>query len=154
MPFKQLNLTKIFGNFRAVDNISFKVSQGEIFGLLGHNGAGKTTTMKILCMLSFLGLGISATSIAKEQEAAQFILGFLQFPMIFLSGVLFPVEQMPVPLQYVKFLPLTYATEAMRKVMILGAGINSVMLSLSILVVLVTITITIGVPLFDKTVRN
>ena len=38
-------LVKKFGDFTAVDNISFSVSKGEIFGLLGENGAGKTTTL-------------------------------------------------------------------------------------------------------------
>ena len=45
-------LTKKFGNFTAVDNISFNVRKGEIFGFLGANGAGKTTAMRILCGLS------------------------------------------------------------------------------------------------------
>lgn len=44
-------LTKRFGNFTAVDAISFDVQAGEIFGFLGANGAGKTTAMKILCGL-------------------------------------------------------------------------------------------------------
>jgi len=44
-------LTKQFKNFTAVDHISFKVKQGEIFGFLGANGAGKTTTMKMMCGL-------------------------------------------------------------------------------------------------------
>jgi len=42
------NLTKFYGDFKAVDNISFKVHDGEILGFLGPNGAGKTTTIKIL----------------------------------------------------------------------------------------------------------
>ena len=42
------NLTKKFGDFVAVDNISFEVMPGEIFGFLGANGAGKTTAMKML----------------------------------------------------------------------------------------------------------
>jgi len=46
------NLTKRFGNFTAVDAISFDVAQGEIFGFLGANGAGKTTAMRMLCGLS------------------------------------------------------------------------------------------------------
>lgn len=46
------DLTKIFGNFTAVDHISFEVKRGEIFGFLGANGAGKTTAMRILCGLS------------------------------------------------------------------------------------------------------
>ncbi|MCD6112096.1 MAG: ABC transporter ATP-binding protein [Bacteroidales bacterium] len=43
------NLTKKFGRFTAVDNLSFEVEKGEIFGFLGANGAGKTTVIKILC---------------------------------------------------------------------------------------------------------
>lgn len=46
------NLTKRFGDFTAVDRISFEVGRGEIFGFLGANGAGKTTAMRMLCGLS------------------------------------------------------------------------------------------------------
>jgi ABC-2 type transport system ATP-binding protein len=55
-------LTKKFGNFTAVDNISFEVDHGEIFGFLGANGAGKTTAMRMLCGLSIptSGKGIVA----------------------------------------------------------------------------------------------
>ena len=45
------NLTKKFGQFTAVDKISFDVWQGEIFGFLGANGAGKTTAIKMFCGL-------------------------------------------------------------------------------------------------------
>ena len=44
-------LTRRFGDFTAVNNISFNVRDGEIFGVLGPNGAGKSTTIKILCTL-------------------------------------------------------------------------------------------------------
>jgi ABC-2 type transport system ATP-binding protein len=44
-------LTRKFGNFTAVDNVSFDIPKGEIFGLLGPNGAGKTTTIRMLCGL-------------------------------------------------------------------------------------------------------
>src|SRR6185369_9474281 len=50
---KTSKLTKRFGDFTAVDNISFEVRKGEIFGFLGANGAGKTTAMRMLCGLSF-----------------------------------------------------------------------------------------------------
>jgi len=46
------DLTKRFGDFTAVDRISFSVTRGEIFGFLGANGAGKTTAMRMLCGLS------------------------------------------------------------------------------------------------------
>ena len=42
------NLVKKFGDFTAVNNISFDVRQGEVFGYLGPNGSGKTTTMRML----------------------------------------------------------------------------------------------------------
>lgn len=44
-------LTKCFGDFTAVDHISFEVKKGEIFGFLGANGAGKTTAIRMLCSL-------------------------------------------------------------------------------------------------------
>ena len=45
------NLTRKFGDLTAVDNVTFKVNQGEIFGFLGPNGSGKTTTVRMLCCL-------------------------------------------------------------------------------------------------------
>ena len=46
------DLCKCFGDFVAVDHITFDVKRGEIFGFLGANGAGKTTAMRMLCGLS------------------------------------------------------------------------------------------------------
>jgi len=50
-------LSKRFGDFTAVDRISFDVARGEIFGFLGANGAGKTTAMRMLCGLSYPYVG-------------------------------------------------------------------------------------------------
>jgi len=50
-PVEAIELTKKFGDFKATDNVSFKIERGEIFGLLGPNGAGKSTTFKMLCGL-------------------------------------------------------------------------------------------------------
>lgn len=45
------NLTRKYGNFTAVNNISFNIKEGDIFGFLGHNGAGKTTIINMLTSL-------------------------------------------------------------------------------------------------------
>ena len=52
VPIIQVDhLTKKFDDFTAVNDISFEVREGEIFGFLGPNGAGKSTTIKVLCTL-------------------------------------------------------------------------------------------------------
>ena len=64
------HLVKKFGSFAAVNDISFDVYKGEIFGFLGANGAGKTTAMRILCGLSFPTSGegtVAGFSIKNEQ---------------------------------------------------------------------------------------
>jgi len=45
------SLTKKFGDFTAIDNLSLNIQKGEVYGLLGPNGAGKTTTIRLLCGL-------------------------------------------------------------------------------------------------------
>ena len=59
-------LAKKFGNFTAVDHISFYVERGEIFGFLGANGAGKTTAMRMLCGLSTPTSGVGLLSEREE----------------------------------------------------------------------------------------
>ena len=74
------NLTKRFGSFTAVDNISFHVRKGEIFGFLGANGAGKTTAMRILCGLSRPTEGegtVAGFDINREQEKIKKHIGYM-----------------------------------------------------------------------------
>ena len=74
------NLTKKFGNFTAVDNISFSVSRGEIFGFLGANGAGKTTAMRMLCGLSHPTSGkgtVAGFDIFKQSEKVKKNIGYM-----------------------------------------------------------------------------
>ena len=74
------NLTKRFGNFTAVDHISFEVSKGEIFGFLGANGAGKTTAMRMLCGLSKPTSGkgfVAGYDIAKQSEMIKKNIGYM-----------------------------------------------------------------------------
>ncbi len=74
------NLTKRFGTFTAVDNISFEVQKGEIFGFLGANGAGKTTAMRMLCGLSKPTEGeaiIAGFDIHKDTENIKRSIGYM-----------------------------------------------------------------------------
>lgn len=74
------NLTKKFGTFTAVDNISFSVDKGEIFGFLGANGAGKTTAMRMLCGLSHPTSGkgsVAGYDIEKESEKVKKNIGYM-----------------------------------------------------------------------------
>ncbi len=74
------DLTKRFGDFTAVDAISFEVSAGEIFGFLGANGAGKTTAMRMLCGLSrpTSGTGnVAGFDIVRQAEQVKRHIGYM-----------------------------------------------------------------------------
>lgn len=73
-------LTKRFGDFMAVDHISFDVHKGEIFGFLGANGAGKTTAMRMLCGLSMPTSGkasVAGYDVYKENEKIKQSIGYM-----------------------------------------------------------------------------
>jgi ABC-2 type transport system ATP-binding protein len=74
------NLMRLYGDFTAVDDVSFSIGQGEIVGLLGHNGAGKTTIMKMLT--GFLEptagtIDIDGLRIGRDTTAIQARIGYL-----------------------------------------------------------------------------
>ena len=74
------HLTRSFGNFRAVDDVSFAVRRGEICGFIGPNGAGKTTTMRIAVTLDLPDSGdimIDGRSVLEAPRAARKCLGFM-----------------------------------------------------------------------------
>ena len=72
------NLSRSFNSLRAVDNISFSVNAGEIFGFLGHNGAGKTTTIRMLSgqlRPSSGGGRVAGCDIVTEQQQLRPLIG-------------------------------------------------------------------------------
>ncbi|MFI5155279.1 MAG: ABC transporter ATP-binding protein [Chitinophagales bacterium] len=74
------DLTKRFGDFYAVNKISFDVRKGEVFGFLGANGAGKTTAMRILCGLSFPSSGtatVAGFDVYRQQESIKKNIGYM-----------------------------------------------------------------------------
>jgi ABC-2 type transport system permease protein len=122
-----------------------------LFGVVIHGSMFLVVALLLLGVFSFVGLGIVLTSLAKDQETAQMMMMTLMFPMMFLSGVMFPLQQMPWYMQDIaKFLPLTYAADAMRKVMVLGAGVSDISTDLIILIVFGVVMIAIAVPLFRR----
>ena len=74
------HLVRRFGTFRAVDQVSFTVRQGEIFGLLGANGAGKTTTFRMLCGLLPITSGqctVAGVNLRSAAAAARARIGYM-----------------------------------------------------------------------------
>lgn len=74
------NLTKRFGDFTAVNNVSLEVKRGEIFGFLGPNGAGKSTAIRILCGLLTPTAGtatVAGFDVAREPERVKLSIGYM-----------------------------------------------------------------------------
>lgn len=126
-----------------------------LFGVHINGSLLLVTLILILGIFSFVGLGILVSASAAQQESAMQVLSMVQFPMLFLSGVFFPIQQMPAFMQVIsKCVPLTYAVDALRKVMILGAGIGDVAKELVVLVLFGAVTLIIAVPLFKKIITR
>ena len=122
-----------------------------IFGVVIQGSILLVFALLLLGVFSFVGLGIVITSFTKDQETAQMLMMTLMFPMMFLSGVFFPIQQMPWYMQDIsKVLPLTYASQALRKVMVLGAGISQISTELIILIGFGVVMIAIALPVFRK----
>lgn len=74
------HLTKIYGDKRAVDDLSLEIKAGEIYGFIGHNGAGKTTTIKAVCGILGFEQGeifIDGKSVKKDPMACKKITAFI-----------------------------------------------------------------------------
>ncbi|WGM88796.1 MAG: ABC transporter permease [Candidatus Bathyarchaeum tardum] len=122
-----------------------------LFGVTVHGNILLVFALLLLGVFSFVGLGVVLTSFAKDQETAVMMMTTIMFPMMFLSGVFFPIEQMPWFMQTIsKFLPLTYVADSLRKVMVLGADIPALTSELSILIVFGIAMIAIAVPIFKR----
>ena len=122
-----------------------------LFGVAIQGSILLVFALLLLGVFSFVGLGIVITSFTKDQETAQMLMMTLMFPMMFLSGVFFPIQQMPWYMQDIsKILPLTYASDSLRKVMVLGAGIPQISTDLIVLIVFGVVMIAIAVPVFRR----
>jgi len=122
-----------------------------LFGVVIHGSILLIFALLFLGIFSFVGLGVVITSFAKDQETAMMVMMTLMFPMMFLSGVFFPIQQMPWYMQSIsKALPLTYAITALRKVMVLGADLSAISLEVAVLIGFGTVMTLIALPVFRK----
>lgn len=126
-----------------------------LFGVVVHGNLLLIAFLLILGIFSFVGLGILVSAIATEQETATQLLFMFQFPMLFLSGVFFPILMMPRVMQAISMvIPLTYAITALRKVMVLGAGISAVRSEILVMLIFGIITLGISVPVFKRVITK
>ncbi len=125
------------------------------FGVRVYGNFALMIVMLILGIFSFVGLGVLISAMVKEQETAMTIMMTLTFPMLFLSGAFFPLQQMPGFMQAIsKFVPLTYVVEGLRQVMVLGAGFTQVLKPVIILLAFGAITLAIAIPAFKRVVTR
>lgn len=126
-----------------------------LFGVVIYGNILLVFFIMFLSVFSFVGLGILITSFTDKEETASMMMMTIMFPMMFLGGVFFPIEQMPGFMQTIsQFLPLTYATSALRKVMILGAGPESIMTEVTFMLVFGLVFLAIAVPLFKRAMNR
>ncbi len=126
-----------------------------LFGVTVQGNLLLVFFMILLGIFSFIGIGIMAVSLAEDQSTAAMIMDFLMFPMIFLAGVIFPVQQMPWFMQDIsKVIPLTYAGDAMRKIMLLNANVTDISTDIIILLAFGVITMLIALPLFRRGMKD
>ena len=122
-----------------------------LFGVVVYGNLLLVAGLILLSVFSFVGLGILITSFTDKEETATMVMMTLMFPMMFLSGVFFPIQQMPWFMQDIaQVLPLTYATTALRKVMVLGADVSAVWTEILILFAFGAVLLAIAVPMFRK----
>ena len=92
------HLTKCYGDFMAVDDLSFEIDEGHVYGFLGPNGAGKSTTMNIMtgCLSATEGtIKIGGHDIFEEPETAKKLIGYLpEQPPLYMNET---------PLEYLRF---------------------------------------------------
>jgi len=126
-----------------------------LFGVVVHGSYGLLALLLLLTVFSFIGIGVMISALASQQETAMTIMMTLTFPMLFLSGALFPIQQMPAAMQVIsKGLPLTYAVEALRKCMVLGTGISGMMTEIWVMVGFGVVFTAVAIPVFNRAITR
>jgi len=126
-----------------------------LFGVAIHGSLWLLALLLLLTVFSFIGIGIMISAIAAEQETAMTIMMTLTFPMIFLSGAFFPIQQMPTAMQWIsKAIPLTYAVEALRKCIVLGTGMSGMLTEVWVMLGFGVLFTAIAIPVFSRVITR
>ncbi|MCD6381695.1 MAG: ABC transporter permease [Candidatus Aenigmarchaeota archaeon] len=123
--------------------------------LMGFNISGVSAfLLSVVFMLlissTFIGLGLIFASKMKDMQGFSLIMNFVIFPLFFLSGALFPLENLPAWLRYVSYIdPLTYGVDGLRGVLI-NVSSFSVLFDLSVLIVFSALMTLLGAYFFER----
>jgi len=117
---------------------------GSLFFNISFPNIGLIILIIVLASFSFTGIGTIISGLASEPREAMMLSNLLRFPMMFLGGVFFAVETMPMPLPYIaRALPLTYTTEALKAAALYG-DLSMVLFDAIVLAAFMVGTIVIG----------
>jgi len=120
------------------------------FKIAGISAFLLSVIFMLLISSTFIGLGLIFASKMKDMQGFSLIMNFVIFPLFFLSGALFPLENLPVWIRYISYLdPLTYGVDGLRGALI-GVSSFSVLFNLAVLMGFSAVMIFLGAYFFEK----
>lgn len=120
------------------------------FRVIGAHSIPVAILFMVLISFSFIGLGLAMASRMKDMQGFGLIMNFIMFPLIFLSGAIYPIENLPDIVRYITYInPLTYGVDGMRGALI---GISTLPLGadFAILLAFCVTMVLLGAYLFEK----
>lgn len=122
-----------------------------LFGIIIKGSMGLTLLLLVLTALCFVGFGMMVSArVSTQEDYVQMVMPFTM-PMMFVSGVFYPVETMPWIFQKIAYIvPLTYANDALRSVMLKGVGMGAIWLDIAVLAGFTILFFALGVRNFDR----
>jgi len=122
-----------------------------LFGIVINGSIVLTIILLILGALCFIGFGIMVSARVSSQEDFMQSVMPITMPMMFLSGVFYPIETMPWIFQKIAYiLPLTYVNDALRAVMLKGSGVGDIWIDITILLGFTALFFYLGVAKFNR----
>lgn len=122
-----------------------------LFGIIIKGSMGLTLLLLVLSALCFVGFGIMISArVSTQEDYMQMVMPFTM-PMMFVSGVFYPLATMPWIFQKIAYLvPLTYANDALRSVMLKGAGLGDIWIDVAVLAGFTIVFFALGVTKFNR----